>query len=111
MEKRDGSVRVCRDNKLTVNKVAKTEVYPIPRINKMFASLAGGLKFSKLDLSNAYQQIQLEEGSQKYVTVNTHKGAFSIQEASFRCCFGTCFVPANHGVPTTGPALSVCLHR
>ena len=39
------------------------------------------------------------------------QGAFSIQEASFRCRFGTCFVPANHEVPTTGPALSVCLHR
>ena len=42
----------------------------------MFTSLVGGLKFSKLYLSNAYQQIQLEEGSRKYVTVNTHKVLF-----------------------------------
>ena len=47
-------MRVCGDYKLTVNKVAKTKVYPIPEINEMFASLAGGQKFSKLDLSNAY---------------------------------------------------------
>ena len=90
VEKRDGSVRVCGDYKLTVNKVAKTEVYPIPRINEMFASLAGGLKFSKLDLSNAYQQIQLEEGSQKYVTVNTHKGLFQYK----RLPFGVASAPA-----------------
>ena len=56
----------------------------------MFASLAGGLKFSKLDLSNAYQQIQLEEGSQKYVTVNTHKGLFQYK----RLPFGVASAPA-----------------
>ena len=44
-----------------MNRVAKTEVYSIPKIKEMFASLAGGKKFSKLDLSHAYQQIQLEE--------------------------------------------------
>ena len=59
VEKHDGSVRVCGDYKLTVNRVDKTEVYPIPKINEMFSSLAGG-KFSKLDLSHAYQQIELE---------------------------------------------------
>ena len=79
VEKRDGSVRVCGDYKLTVNRVAKTEVYSIPKIKEMFASLAGGKKFSKLDLSHAYQQIQLEEESQKYVTVNTHKGLFQYE--------------------------------
>ena len=56
----------------------------------MFASLAEGLKFSKLDLSNAYQQIQLEEGSQKYVTVNTHKGLFQYK----RLPFGVASAPA-----------------
>ena len=53
VEKRDGGMRVCGDYKLTVNKVTKMEVYPIPKINKMFASLTGGQKFSKLNLSNA----------------------------------------------------------
>lgn len=61
VEKHDGSIRVCGDYKLTVNQVAKTEVYPIPKINEMLSSLAGGKKFSKLDLSHAYKQIELEE--------------------------------------------------
>ena len=56
----------------------------------MFASPAGGHKFSKLDSSNAYQQIQLEEGSQKYVTVNTHKGLFQCK----RLPFGIASAPA-----------------
>ena len=36
VEKRDNSVRVCGDYKLTVNRFAKTEVYPIPRLTKCF---------------------------------------------------------------------------
>ena len=33
-------------------------------------SLTGGKKFSKLDLSSAYQQMPLQEGSRKYTTIN-----------------------------------------
>ena len=91
VEKRDNGMRVCGDYKLPVNKVTKMEVYPIPKINKMLASLTGGQKFSKLNLSNAYQQIQLEEASQKYVMVNTHKGFFFQYK---RLPFGVASVPA-----------------
>ena len=37
-----------------VNQAAKTDSYPLPKINDLFASLAGGQTFSKLDLANAY---------------------------------------------------------
>ena len=30
--KRDGSVRICGDYKLTVNQVATTNIYPLPKI-------------------------------------------------------------------------------
>ena len=88
--KRDGSVRVCGDYKLTVNQVAKTEVYPLPKIEDMFASLAGGKTFSKLDMLHAYQQVPLDEESQQYVTVNTHKGLFRYK----RLPFGVASAPA-----------------
>ena len=55
--KPDGSVRICGDYKVTVNKVAKLDTYPLPRIEDLFASLAGGKQFTKLDLAHAYQQI------------------------------------------------------
>ena len=42
----------------------------------LFATLAGGKSFTKLDLSQAYQQIQLEETSKNYVVINTNKGLF-----------------------------------
>ena len=74
--KRDGTVRICGDYKLMANVVSKTDPYPLPRIEDIFASLAGGKAFTKLDLEHAYQQIPLVESAQKYTTVNTHKGLF-----------------------------------
>ena len=54
--KRDGSVRICGDYKLTVNQAASTDTYPLPRIEDLFTSLSGGKLFSKLDLAHAYQR-------------------------------------------------------
>ena len=36
----------------------------------------GGEKFSKLDLSRAYQKIVLDEDSREYVTINSHKSLY-----------------------------------
>ena len=52
--KRDGSVRLCGDYKITVNKIAKFDSYPLPRIDNLFASLSGGSTYTKLDLAHAY---------------------------------------------------------
>ena len=81
--KQDGSVRVCGDYKLTVNQAAKTDTYPLPRIEDHFASLLGGKIFSKLDLAHAYNQIPLDEGSTACVTINTHKGLYRYTRLPF----------------------------
>ena len=81
--KGDGRIRICGDYKVTVNQSAKFDKYPIPRIDELFASLAGGKAFSKLDLSHAYLQIPLATESQKYMTVNTHKGLFKYTRLPF----------------------------
>ena len=70
------SVRICGDFKLTVNQASKLDRYPIPKVEDLFATLAGGKSFTKLDLSQAYQQIELEETSKNYVVINTNKGLF-----------------------------------
>ena len=41
------------------------------------------MKFTKLDLSHAYQQIKLDEQSRQYVTINTHKGLFTYNRLPF----------------------------
>ena len=61
--KSDGRVRICGDYKVTINRAAKLETYPIPRIEELFTALSGGKLFSKLDLSHAYLQVPLDEAS------------------------------------------------
>ena len=58
--KSDGSVRVCGNFKLTANRAVRVDKYPLPRIEDIFSSLAGGKVFTKLDLSQAYQQCVVE---------------------------------------------------
>lgn len=81
--KPDSRARICGDYKLTVNKVSPIEQYSIPRMEFMIACLTGGEKYIKLDMSQAYQQIVLDEESRKYVTVNTHKGLFTYTRLPF----------------------------
>lgn len=38
--------------------------------------MSGGEKFTKLDLSHAYQQLELDEETREYLTINTHRGLF-----------------------------------
>ena len=59
--KSDGKIRLCGDYKVTINQASEVDKYPLPRINDLLASLAGGKYFSKLDLARAYLQIPLEE--------------------------------------------------
>ncbi len=75
--KADGSVRICGDYKVAVNKALLSDVYPLPTSEDIFASLAGGKIFSKLDLTNAYQQLIVSEDSREILTINTHKGLFT----------------------------------
>lgn len=75
--KRDGSIRICGDYKVTANRVARLDKYPLPRIEDLFASLSGGTCFSKLDLSHAYQQIELEKESLAGSTEEEHLARLS----------------------------------
>ena len=45
--KKDGSIRICGDYKLTANRVSFTDQYPIPRIDDLLASTAKAKIFSK----------------------------------------------------------------
>ena len=77
------SLRICGDFKMTVNSASKLDAYPIPRIEDLFARLSGGVCFSKLDLSQAYLQLELEEDSKQFVVINTHKGLFRYNRLPF----------------------------
>ena len=90
MPKKDGSIRICGDFKVSVNQVLLDNPYPLPDTEDIFATLGSGTVFSKIDLSNAYQQMELNPESQHYLTVNTHKGLYAYQ----RLTYGIASAPA-----------------
>ena len=107
--KPDGRVRLCGDYKLTVNPVANTDTYPLPRIEDLFASLSGGKVFSKLDMTQAYLQIPVDEESKKYTTLNTHKG-LQFTRLPFGVASAPCIhLPEDHGRNTTRNTWRLCL--
>lgn len=66
------------------------EQYPIPRIRNLFHKLKNGKLFSKIDLSDAYLQIEIDEESKNLLVVNTPLGLYQYQ----RLPFGVASAPA-----------------
>lgn len=88
--KPNGSLRLCGDYKLTVNRAILVDSYPIPKARELFSTFVGSKYFSKLDMSQAYAQLRLDEESKVYTTINTHRGLFRYT----RLCFGVSSAPA-----------------
>ena len=88
--KSDGTFRLCGDYKATLNAFLEVDQHPLPKPEEIFASLAGGQRFTTLDLSQAYQQLVLDEAAKELVTVSTHQGLYR-----YTCLyFGVASAPA-----------------
>ena len=82
--KADQSVRICVDYKVTINPVTKLDNYPIPKTKDVYATLEGAESYTKLNLSQAHQQVLLDEKSGKLTTIYPHEGLF----INNRLCYG-----------------------
>ena len=80
VRKPTGKVRICGDFKVTLNPVLKSDIHPFPLPEELFHKLNQGYKFSKIDLANAYLQIELED---KSVVINTHQGLYRYKRLPF----------------------------
>ena len=47
--KAGGSIRICGDYKVTINRALILDTYPLPRVEDLFSALSGGTVFSKLE--------------------------------------------------------------
>ncbi|XP_058827953.1 uncharacterized protein K02A2.6-like [Topomyia yanbarensis] len=83
-------VRLCGDYKVTVNTCLVVDEHPLPTIDELFANMAGGQKFSKIDLAQAYLQMEVCEEDREILTLNTHLGLYQ----PTRLMYGVSSAPA-----------------
>ncbi|XP_039314523.1 uncharacterized protein K02A2.6-like [Solenopsis invicta] len=81
--KKDGSIRICADYKITVNKFLEDVKHPLPRIEELFTALSGGESFTKLDLTAAYNQLEVTERTSRLLAWSTHKIIYSLKRLPF----------------------------
>ncbi|XP_055585346.1 uncharacterized protein K02A2.6-like [Uranotaenia lowii] len=81
--KKDSSIRLCADYRLTVNPWLKDDHHPFPIIDDIFAALQGGKHFSKLDLKNAYNQLEVDEEARHLLAWSTHRGVYYVNRLPF----------------------------
>jgi len=81
--KRDGSVRICSDYKVTVNPHLIIDNHPLPTTDELFVKLAHGKKFSKIDLKQAYLQLEIAPEYREILTLSTCKGLYKVNRLMY----------------------------
>ena len=84
VKKKSKEISVCADFSTGLNAVLIDYHYPHPSPEEVFTKLNGGKIFSKVDLSDAYLQIPVEENSSKLLCINTHRSLFKFERLPFR---------------------------
>lgn len=90
VKKSQNRVRICGDYKQTVNPNLVVDKHPLPTVDELFASLAGGKKFSKIDLVQAYLQLEVAPEDRELLTLSTHRGLYRPN----RLMYGVASAPA-----------------
>lgn len=78
VRRKNGKVRICGDYSTGLNDALEPNKFPLPTIDQILANMAGKKIFSKIDLSDAYLQLEIEDEDKKKLTVNTHRGLFQV---------------------------------
>ena len=88
LNKPNGSIRICGDFK-GLNRNIDVDQYPIPTLDSLLEKLQGGKFYSKVDLTDAYLQIELDGVSKKLCVINMPFGIYQYN----RMCFGIASSP------------------
>ena len=81
--KKDRHFRICGDYKVIVNPIIQGNQHPLLKPEELFTTLAGGQKFTKLDLSQAYQKVHPDDESRPLVTIDTHLALYRYTHLPF----------------------------
>ena len=82
VEKPNGKHRTCLDPN-DLNKAIKRHHFHLPTTEEILAFMSNAKFVTKLDASNAYWQIEVDDESSKLLTFNTPFGRFSFQRLPF----------------------------
>ena len=66
------------DLEVHINGKVMDEDYPIPDMETIFHNLQGASYFGKIDLSNAFYQVELDEDAKEICTINTSQRLFKM---------------------------------
>ncbi len=80
--KKDGAVRVCIDMR-AANEAIERVRHPIPTVEEISYELNGAKYFSKIDLAQAYHQLELDENSRYITTFTTHLGLYRYKRLNY----------------------------
>ena len=80
--KKNKGVRICIDMR-KANEAIQRIKHPMPTMDDLIADLNGSTVFSKLDLSNAYHQLELGESSWHITIFAIHAGLFRYKRLLF----------------------------
>ncbi|XP_037931259.1 uncharacterized protein K02A2.6-like [Teleopsis dalmanni] len=90
--KQDCSIRICGDFNVTINNQIEIERFPLPTRDQLFYKIRYSHIFSKIDLKDAYLQLELDEDSKKLVVVKTPNELYEYQRLSYSiACAPTIF--------------------
>ncbi|XP_058453152.1 uncharacterized protein K02A2.6-like [Malaya genurostris] len=80
--KANGDLRLCVDMR-KANTAVLRETHPFPLIEELLSSVKGAVKFSKLDVKDAYHQVEISEASRGITTFITKYGLFRYKRLMF----------------------------
>lgn len=83
--KDNGDIRLCIDMR-RANTAIRREYHMIPTLDDLLARLNGSKWFSRLDIKDAYHQVELHESSRYITTFITHLGMFRYTRLMFGVC-------------------------
>jgi len=82
VRKKNGLIRICADFSTGLNASLEPN-HPLPLPDEIFSQLSNCKYFTHLDLADAFLQIEIEEDSKKFLTINTHRGFYVYNRMPF----------------------------
>ena len=80
--KKEDNIRLCVDMRAATTAIKRVR-HPIPTVKDISLELNGAKFFSKLDLSQAYHQLELSPTSRQITTFTTHSGLYRFKRLNY----------------------------